>query len=468
VDTIHRSTQDEKAETGGLRLNTSESSTTFESFSRALADRSGILMACALLLVLSVALFHRALVFVPADALDLRLLSSAASTSHPLKYLVGDWGEAPYLTGNYGLYRPLHPISLWIVYRIFGLRAFPNQLINFALHLMNAVLLLTIVWRIQRDLVLGFLGASLFLVSVHTMSPAIWVTDRPSLQVGLALLLLLHHLVSIRRAGETLRNWYVFLLCLLALLSKESGLIVPLIAIVESMRLAGPLSRRIRSGMLWVGVIGVYFLGRVLMFGRNAVSYSKGGYLFGFWQYERIVDLPEHLRKLALVDNAVKSVLEVFLPVFNNEGGFHVTSKATGLAIGLGVLAMVCLLALTMRRELMWLQIDCLWIILFNAAIHFEVFKFRVLYTAQIAICLFIACSPLLHDVRRKTAAVAAACLLLVVSTVRVDQYVQSEYLTRYNELNRYNLANVMQSYAGKTVKPEIFKQIIEKYQDHN
>jgi len=81
------------------------------------------LAACALLLVLSTALFHRALDFRPADAVDLRLFSVATHTSNPLKYLVGDWGEAPYETGHYGLYRPLHPISLWIVYKLFGARS---------------------------------------------------------------------------------------------------------------------------------------------------------------------------------------------------------------------------------------------------------------------------------------------------------------------------------------------------------
>ena len=36
----------------------------------------------------------------------------------------------PYETGNYGQYRPLHPISLWAIYKTFGVRAFPNQFIN--------------------------------------------------------------------------------------------------------------------------------------------------------------------------------------------------------------------------------------------------------------------------------------------------------------------------------------------------
>ena len=102
--------------------------------------------------------------------------------------------------------------------------------------------------------------------------------------------------------------------------SKESGLIVPLIAIVDSIISTAPAKERARSAATWLGVIAVYFLGRFLMFGTNAASYSKGGYLFGFWHYDRVVDLPEYLRRLCLVDNTLKNFIQSFVPALNNEG----------------------------------------------------------------------------------------------------------------------------------------------------
>jgi hypothetical protein len=427
-----------------------------------------VLAACMLLLVLSTAIFHRALDFRPADEVDLRLFSVAIHTHNPLKYLVGDWGEAPYETGQYGMYRPLHPISLWVVYKLFGFRWFPNQFINFALHSLNTGLLFTLVWRVQKDATLGLMGASMFLISVHTMSPAIWVTDRASLQVGLALLLLMHHLVSARQHGNKPRTWYVFLLCILALLSKESGLIVPLIAIVDAMISSAPVKERIWSATIWASVIGAYILGRFLMFGANAAAYSKGGYLFGFWHYDRVVDLPGYLQKVCLVDNTVKNFLESFLPALNDEGGFHVLSKSEGLCVALGVLAMGCLVALTMKGKLRTIQVECLWIILFNACLHNEVFRYRVLYTAQIAICVFIACSPRLNDSRTKALAVGAASVLLLASTVRVDNYVQNEYMIRYKEMQLYHLEHVMKSFPGKRIDPQLARQLVWSYQDRN
>ena len=59
----------------------------------AMTQRSAVLMACALLLILALALFHRALGFVPENGDDLRLLSSVVHTTQPLKPLIGDWGQ---------------------------------------------------------------------------------------------------------------------------------------------------------------------------------------------------------------------------------------------------------------------------------------------------------------------------------------------------------------------------------------
>jgi hypothetical protein len=467
VDEVRLSSLDDEAENAALSERVREHNPVHQFVQCGAPARSQLWIACALLFILALAVFHRALVFVPENGDDLRLLSSVAHTTQPLKPLIGDWGAAPYETGNYGEYRPIHPISLWVVYKFFGIRSFPNQFINFALHFINALLLMILVWRIQGDPIVAFMGASLFLVSVHTMSPTIWVSDRATLQVGLALLLLIYHFVHVRETGGKLRTWYVFLLCLLALLSKESGLIVPMLAIVASVQLAGPtLVTRIRSAAIWVAVMGVYLLGRFLMFGTNAVSYSTFGYLFGVRQYDLGSALPPYLQKIALIDNVVKNVVEVFVPIFNNDGGFKAASAGMALGVGLGAFAMVFLVVLAMKGKFSPLQIDCLWVVLFTAVVHHLIFRYRILYTSQIAICLLIACAPSLRDIRRRTAAVAAACLLLTVNTVRVDNYVQSEYLIRYNDLNHYKLAHTLQSFPGRRIDPVLAKQIVGKYRD--
>jgi hypothetical protein len=163
--------------------------------SRWLAKNADAMCISIVLLLMYVAPFHRALTFPPSEPNDLRFLSQVSRVSNPLKYLIGDWGEAPYVSGEYGMYRPLHPISLWLVYKCFGVWAMPNQLINLALHFANVFLVLIILLRIHKDRFSALLFSTMFMVSLYTVSPAIWVTDRADLQVGLALLLLIYHIV---------------------------------------------------------------------------------------------------------------------------------------------------------------------------------------------------------------------------------------------------------------------------------
>jgi hypothetical protein len=438
---------------------------------REISDKSRLLVAMALLFVLALAVFDTALNFVPGTSDDLELLTSVAHTTQPLKYLVGDFGMGPYGTGNYGQYRPLHSLSLWLVYRSFGLSFFPNQFINFALHFINAVLVLVLIWRVQRDLALSFLGASLFLISVHTVSPATWVSDRPNLLVGFAFLLLLHHAVSVRNKGGSLRIPTVLGLCLIALLSKESGLIVPVMAISISLRIAEQTRwQRIRSSAVWAGVILTYFAGRIMMFGTNAFSYSTYGYLFGLRRYDLASDLPGHLRLLATADNVLKNIVELFLPVFTDGGGFSFKfdSARIALIVLLGALAMACLVALTTKAKLTALQIDCLCAVILNAAIHNAIFRYRDLYTAQIAVSVLVACSAALSEPRRRRIAFAAAFVVLLVSVTRVENFIQANYVARYIELNRYSLARDLQSFHGKRVDRHIAQQLVDGYRDRN
>ena len=436
------------------------------------SDRTRLLIATALLFLFALAIFYQAIKFVPGTVDDLEVLSSVAHTTNPLKYLVGDFGMAPYAGSVHGEYRPLHSISIWIVYKTLGIKFGLNQIINFVLHFINSTLVLLLIWRTQKNLALSFMGASLFLVSVHTMSPATWIADRPNLQVGLAFLLLLHHVVTVREAGgKRLRVPYVLFLSIFGLLSKESGLIVPVMAIVASARLAGgTLWQQIRASAVWGTVIVAYFLGRVLMFGSNAISYLTFGILLGVWPYPLASALPGHLRQLAIVDNVLKNVLQMILPVFTEYGGFTFLfdSARVALLVMLGAAAMSYLVASALRSKLTPLQVDCMWAVFFNAVIHNAIFRYRDLYSAQIAISIFIACSPLLREQRRKVIALAAAGVVLAVSIVRVDDFIQDMYLKRYIELNVYKFERLLKTHDGPRLDRQLVQQIVEKYRDRS
>jgi len=435
------------------------------------SDRNGLLIATALLFLFALAVYHASIQWAPGTVDDLEVLSSVAHTANPLKYLVGDFGMAPYAGGNYGHYRPLHSISIWVVYKTLGIKFQVNQIINLVLHFINTMLVFFIIWRARKDIALSFMGASLFLISVHTMSPATWIADRPNLLVGLAFLLFLHHVVTVREAGKNLRVPYVLFLCVFGLLSKESGLIVPVMAIVVSARLAGGTWwHRIRASAGWATVIVAYFLGRVLMFGANAISYSNLGCLFGVRPYPLASALPGHLPQLAIVDNVLKNILQMILPIFTEYGGFTFLFDPARVAVlvMLGAVAMFYLVASTLRSKLSPLQVDCMWAVLVNAVIHNAIYRYRDLYSAQIAICIFVACSVLLREQRRKAMALAAAGVVLAVSIVRVDDFIQDMYLRRYIELNTYKFQRLLETHDAPNLDRQLLQQVVEKYKDRS
>lgn len=423
-----------------------------------LTANSNAVGICVMLLMLFIALFHRAVDFYPADPDDLRFLSQVAKTVNPLGHLVGDWGEAPYVGGEYGMYRPIHPISLWLVYRFFGVSAKPNQLINLGLHFANVVLLLLVMLRLQKDKAITMLYTALFMVSLYTVSPAIWVTNRAQLQVGMALLLLIYHTVKRNEIGAPLRASYVLFLSCFALLSKESGLIVPLFALLVSLHKSTTTIDRIKRGAPYFLIIGVYFLMRFLMFGAHATAYGNGGYLFGILRYETFNDLPEHLRKLSLVDNVLKNVVAIFVPVFGELGQLELGKRTL-----IGAIATIVLVALTTQKPTI-LQMYCIGIIVLNAAVHFQIYRYRSLYLAQIAFCLFLAAGPVVEAGRRRSAAMAIAAALLMVSLVQVDDYIQEQYYWRRTELQMRRLEISIKTYPGR-IDPKIAKLVLEYYQ---
>lgn len=416
------------------------------------------LASYGLLVLLGLAGFAVALTFVPADQDDLILLSSVADTPQPLSYFVGDWG-----LGNRA-YRPLHALSLWLGYRAFGVWAFPNQAINLALHLLNALLLLRIARRAQPDAGLAFLAASLVLFSVFTRSPAAWVSDRPTLLVALCVLLLLDRLVSgegedgapgIGLAG-------IALLCGLALMSKESGLVVPALALALGLdKSPGAPSR---AGLIAVtgGIVAAYAALRWGIFGAQAASYSESGVLLGVGRYGDWAALPVPWRVLGAVENVARSLIAPLLPVIGDEGGLlpkHDLVLAAPLWLSTGLLV-----AASVDRRPSRGQWCALLLLAANALVHCTIFRYRTLYLAQVAVALFVATSPALRrHPRRRTFAKATATVALVCGLWSTTRALAREREVRHELLHRDRLAPVVARYPGR-IDGKIVQEVLERY----
>jgi hypothetical protein len=428
-----------------------------------------------LLLLLEIAVFQKAAWFVPADGDDLRILSSVSQTSNPFSYFVQDWGMA----GTYRLasgeldlrrqsYRPLHSISIWVGYKLFGVWAKPNQLLNLLLHFTNVVLLARILSRIRpNDPSLVFLLSGLALVSMYTASPATWVSDRETLIVALSTLLLIDHFVS--STGElssTLNVRLLTILTLLAVMTKESGIVIPLVAAMRIWFLpyAGP---RWRHFLVSISLVGAYIGWRLFLFGWSANSYSAEGYVYGARFYDDLASLPPATHIWAVFENIFKNCAAVFLPIFNWGGGIQAPRDLLwGLPSWLPILLLT--MAAT-QRPLTAIQRLALIVIVANALVHAQVFRYRIHYLSEFAFCLFVVASPLMEPAKswmtpigRNRLLLGCAGLALLANTWQVNNYVHRTWIDKFEELTEHHLSTITAKYP--TISTDIVNQVLILY----
>jgi hypothetical protein len=410
---------------------------------RGLVFRAKDQVAPYVLVTIGVAVYAAALRFPPTNGDDLAYLASVATTENPLNYFVQDHGH-----GN-GLYRPLTSASMWVIYQAFGVWALPNQIINLVLHMANVFLLFRIVRREQADTTLALLFAAVFMVSKYTFLAATWTSDRPMVLTGLFLLLLINHLSqhderSGNTSGASVRVAAVAAFSVLALMSKESGLVVPAVALLFALTLGGAVHfsprHRLTLAVVSASIMGLYVVFRGLIFGSGFASYSQDGYMFlGLVHYEDSGALPPLLRYLNYAENLTKNALAPVLPIFPD--GVELLEEQS-LLIELPVMMSTALLfGLAVSRHLTRLQRIALIIILVNAVVHFPLFRFRLHYLSHAAFCMFVASSPHFTDSwdhrGKKLAVKVLAVITLVGGILWTTNMLNAHMVERNRELNK-------------------------------
>lgn len=240
---------------------------------------------------------------------------------------------------------------------------------------------------------------------------------------GLFFLLLIDHMVSGNSApGDNVvmpvRVSYVALLSILAVLSKESGLVLPLFAILLALlpQRYSSLAAQTRVRLVFASsaVILCYLLLRILIFGYHTASYNQDGYmLLGLLRYDNLSSLPIAFQYIGYTENVVKNLLAPVFPIFLGSGGL-LTRWNFLLATPIFI-PTVLLAGLAASRQPTRIQIMAITAILANAIVHYALFRYRLLYLSQIAFCLFVGSSPLLRYDEGSAGKVAAAKMLAMV-----------------------------------------------------
>ncbi len=200
----------------------------------------------------------------------------------PEVFARGVWGFSGGDQSNY--YRPLMHLSYMVTYALFGLRPWAFHLVNILLHTGVSVLVFLLGVQLQRAArsvpsnEVPFLAALLFATHpVHTEAVT-WIAGLP--EVSFSLLFLLSLYLYLRAAADEGRPraalYLSSLLCfLLALLSKETALVLPVVLVVYEhvfSRAARPLSLQLKRVLPYLAVAIVYLAIRTLVLEGFAVS----------------------------------------------------------------------------------------------------------------------------------------------------------------------------------------------------
>jgi len=358
-----------------------------------------------LLAVLGLALFVTSLAFLPIRGDDHRQLAAVLATENPLPVLYGSfWGEYPY-------YRPLHTLLLWLGARVFDVTWWPHQLLSVVLHLLNAGLLYRILARTGRGRRLAFLASALYLASIHTMETAVWVAARTDLIVGACLLAYLLHTERRRAAGLDPDVRVVAALSVVALLGKESGVVVPLLAAGGAIRLRRPRDSRWPVLLAALSILFAYAAFRVMIFGTFAADTQYEERPILLFGGRDLTDVPVGLRAAGYGETVVKHAVALVLPVFNNQGLFLSPARLV-LRSPLWLLTPV-LLGLVWVRPLTTVQRQGLAVLALSALVHSSFFAGYLLFLGQIGLCLLIGGGR-----PRRWRTVEALCAVLLLAHV--------------------------------------------------
>jgi tetratricopeptide (TPR) repeat protein len=166
-------------------------------------------------------------------------------------------------------YRPLTRATFVLDRLAWGLDPLPYHLENLALHLLAALALLALARRVAPDPGAALLAALLFAVHPVNAESVDFVVARNNAMVALFMILACIAWMEARASGRRLPLAASAGLFLLALLSKETGMM--LLPFLAAMELAGPVreGEALRARLLrlapFAGVAGIYLLARVLV-----------------------------------------------------------------------------------------------------------------------------------------------------------------------------------------------------------
>ncbi len=256
-------------------------------------------------------------------------------------------------TSSLHYYRPMMHLIYMFDYRVFGLNPWGFHLVNILFHAGVSVLVFVIAKRLLAEppsstlkyLSPAFIAGMLFATHpVHTEAVA-WVAAVPELAFTFFFLLSFYLYM---RSEEEVKGSYLFSLVsfALALLSKETALILPVIIAAYDYALRKDSSRRVteylRRYLLYLMIIGLYLMAR--SYGLRDVAPAK-----------KIFDLSAYGYVINVISFFMHYAGELIFPVRLN--AYHIFHPISSILAPEGLLgltvtmAVIVLIAITLRKN---------------------------------------------------------------------------------------------------------------------
>ena len=191
-------------------------------------------------------------------------------------------------TRGCAFFRPVASLSFFLDHAVWGLRPIGYHLTNLVLHLVSVVLVARIALMLARlspmlernAREVAFFSGLFFAVLATHSEPVVWISGRTDLLACLFSLASLLVYLSARLSGKLKRLPLSLAFLLLALLSKEAAIALPLIIVVLELFFYARSKRKdlrtLRSGALpYVALLILYPLVRYLALGKLIGGYGR-------------------------------------------------------------------------------------------------------------------------------------------------------------------------------------------------
>jgi hypothetical protein len=130
---------------------------------------------------------------------------------------------------NVGMYEPLTTLYYILIYKLFGLSSVAFHLAGLFLHLLNVVLVFYLGHLLYKKKFIALAGASLFALWPTQVEAVAWISAQSTLMASLFILLTLICFLLYSEQGRRKFLFGVYVFFILALLSKSTAVIIPVL-----------------------------------------------------------------------------------------------------------------------------------------------------------------------------------------------------------------------------------------------